>query len=73
MRVVLCFRDGYSRQLAFIGFKTVAEAEAAQRFYDKSFLDASRLAVEFARKVRRALTVQKQKCFSSIRNLRPAR
>ncbi len=47
----LLSRDGRSRQLGFVGFRTSAEAEAAVRFFNKSFLDTSRLSVEPARRV----------------------
>jgi len=44
-------RDGRSRQMAFVGFKTTAAASAALRFFDQTFLDTQRLTVEEARKV----------------------
>ncbi|EFJ46013.1 hypothetical protein VOLCADRAFT_63158, partial [Volvox carteri f. nagariensis] len=43
--------DGRSRQLGFIGFKSVDEAAAALRYYNRSYMDTAKLAVEFARKV----------------------
>jgi hypothetical protein len=39
-------RDGRSRQLGFIGFKSVDDAVAALRYYDRSFMDTSKLTVE---------------------------
>ena len=44
-------KDGKSRLFGFVGFKTEEAAQAAQRFFDKTFLDTSRIAVEYARKV----------------------
>eukprot|EP00887_Chlorella_sp_A99_P005214 scaffold1.g5214.t1 len=41
-------RDGKSRCFGFVGFHSAAEAEAAQRYFNKSFLDTMRLVVEFA-------------------------
>ncbi|GFR48899.1 hypothetical protein Agub_g10847 [Astrephomene gubernaculifera] len=48
---VLRTKDGRSRQLGFIGFKSAEEAATALRYYNKSYMDTSRLQVEFARKV----------------------
>ncbi|GIL52539.1 hypothetical protein Vafri_8379 [Volvox africanus] len=48
---VLRTKDGRSRQLGFIGFKSVDEAAAALRYYNRSYMDTAKLAVEFARKV----------------------
>ena len=39
-------RDGASRQFGFVGFKSVDEAEAAQKYFNKSFMGTVRLAVE---------------------------
>jgi multiple RNA-binding domain-containing protein 1 len=39
-------RDGQSRQMAFVGFRTAEEAAAAQKYFDHTFIDTSRLAVE---------------------------
>lgn len=39
-------REGVSRQLGFVGFKTVAEAAAAQKYFDRTFIDAVRISVE---------------------------
>lgn len=41
-------RDGKSRLFGFVGFSTADEAEAAVGYFNKSFLDTSRLVVEFA-------------------------
>ncbi|GLC70759.1 hypothetical protein PLESTF_001030300 [Pleodorina starrii] len=43
--------DGRSRQLGFIGFKSVEQAATALRYFDRSYMDTSKLAVEYARKV----------------------
>ena len=43
--------DGKSRQMAFIGYKTVAQAQTALAMLHKSYLDTSRLTVEVARQV----------------------
>jgi hypothetical protein len=32
--------------MAFVGYKTAEEAGAAVKFFDRSFIDTSRLAVE---------------------------
>lgn len=42
------YRDGKSRLFGFIGFSSAAEAQAAVKYFNRSFLDASRLEVEFA-------------------------
>ena len=39
-------RDGSSRQFAFVGFHTVEEAEAAQKYFDRTFMGTVRIAVE---------------------------
>lgn len=44
-------KDGKSRQFGFVGFRTEEEAEAARKFFNKSFLDTCRIACEIARKV----------------------
>ncbi len=43
--------DGRSRQIAFIGFKTGAQAAEAVRYFNRTFMDTSRLDVtaRFAR------------------------
>jgi len=37
-----------SRLFGFVGFKTEEEATKARKFFDKTFIDTSRIAVEFA-------------------------
>ncbi|KAJ9170111.1 hypothetical protein P3X46_018243 [Hevea brasiliensis] len=44
-------KDGKSRQFAFIGFRTEHEAEEAIKYFNKSFLDTSRITCELAHKV----------------------
>lgn len=39
-------RDGKSRCFGFVGFRTPADAEAAVKYFDRSFFDTMRLAVE---------------------------
>ncbi|KIY71698.1 RNA-binding domain-containing protein [Cylindrobasidium torrendii FP15055 ss-10] len=38
-------QDGTSRRFGFIGFKTDAEAAAAQRWFDKTFIGSTRISV----------------------------
>lgn len=40
------FRDGKSRQFAFIGFRTEHEAEEAIKYFNKSYLDTCRITCE---------------------------
>jgi multiple RNA-binding domain-containing protein 1 len=40
--------DGRSRLFGFVGFRSPAEAAAAVAYFDRSFMDAARLAVEHA-------------------------
>ncbi|CAG9460741.1 unnamed protein product [Pedinophyceae sp. YPF-701] len=47
---ILRTKDGRSRQMAFVGFKTAAEATRARKFFHNSFLDTSRMKVDFAYK-----------------------
>jgi hypothetical protein len=35
--------DGRSRQIAFVGFKTAAQAADAARYFQRTFMDTSRL------------------------------
>lgn len=42
----MCRRDGKSRCFGFVGFRTPADAEAAVKYFDRSFFDTMRLAVE---------------------------
>ncbi|XVF25349.1 hypothetical protein REPUB_Repub13aG0205500 [Reevesia pubescens] len=44
-------KDGNSRQFAFIGYRTEQEAEEAIKYFNKSYLDTSRIICEIARKV----------------------
>lgn len=44
--VFLGFRDGKSRQFAFVGFRTEHEAEEAIRYFNKSYLDTCRIVCE---------------------------
>ncbi|KAL4248789.1 Multiple RNA-binding domain-containing protein 1 [Abortiporus biennis] len=37
--------DGTSRRFGFIGFKTDAEAEKARKWFDRTFIDSSRISV----------------------------
>jgi RNA recognition motif-containing protein len=43
-------RDGQSRQMAFVGFKTEKDAQAALSYFNNSYMDTFKVAVEFARK-----------------------
>eukprot|EP00798_Chlamydomonas_sp_ICE-L_P010822 gene10822-16908_t len=47
---VMKTRDGQSRQMGFIGYKTVEEAARALKYFNRSFMDTCRLEVDFARK-----------------------
>ncbi|KAI0083601.1 hypothetical protein BDY19DRAFT_998446 [Irpex rosettiformis] len=42
---VLQKRDGTSRQFGFVGYKTEAEAQQAQKWFDKTFIHSSRISV----------------------------
>ncbi|CAA7026873.1 unnamed protein product [Microthlaspi erraticum] len=44
-------REGRSRRFAFIGFRTEQEAQEAIKYFNKSFLDTSRISVEIAHEV----------------------
>ncbi|KAF4362485.1 uncharacterized protein LOC115696685 isoform X2 [Cannabis sativa] len=44
-------KDGKSRQFAFIGYRTEHEAEAAIRYFNKSYFDTCRISCEIAHKV----------------------
>lgn len=39
-------RDGHSRQMAFVGYRSVEDAQAALKYFDHTFIDTSRIAVE---------------------------
>lgn len=43
--------DGKSRRFAFIGYRIEEEAEEAVRYFNKSYLDTSRIVCEVARRV----------------------
>lgn len=38
-------RDGTSRRFGFVGFKTDGEAEVAKKWFDRTFIDSSRITV----------------------------
>ena len=38
--------DGTSRRFGFIGYKTPQEAERARKWYDRTFVDSSRITVD---------------------------
>jgi RNA recognition motif-containing protein len=40
------FRDGKSRQFAFIGFRTEREAEEAIKYFNRSYVDTCRVTCE---------------------------
>ncbi|CAK7901082.1 multiple RNA-binding domain-containing protein 1 [[Candida] anglica] len=42
-------RNGESRRFAFIGYKSFEDAEKAARYFNKSFIDTSRIDVEVAK------------------------
>ena len=42
------YRDGRSRQFGFVGFQTVDQAGEAIHYFDKSYIDTSRLQVKVA-------------------------
>ncbi|KAL8508685.1 hypothetical protein ACS0TY_019075 [Phlomoides rotata] len=44
-------KDGKSRQFGFVGYRTEQEAEEAIKYFNKSFMDTSRITCEIARKV----------------------
>lgn len=46
----MVFRDGKSRCFGFVGFAQASDAQAAQKYYNKTFMDAMRLEIEFAHK-----------------------
>lgn len=49
-------RDGQSRQFGFVGYRTVADAQAAVKYFNRSFMGAQRVAVEFAQRCVQLLT-----------------
>jgi len=46
---VLTDDDGKSKRAAFIGFRTPEEALQAKKFFDRTFMDTSRISVEIAK------------------------
>lgn len=42
-------RDGESRRFGFVGYRGVEDAREAEKFFDKSFIDTSRIEVELAK------------------------
>ncbi|KAH6757462.1 nucleotide/nucleic acid binding protein [Perilla frutescens var. hirtella] len=44
-------KDGTSRQFAFVGYRTVQEADEAIKYFTNSFMDTCKLTCEIARKV----------------------
>ena len=46
--------DGVSRQMAFVGFKTETMATGALKYFDRTFIDTSRIEVQYARSVHSA-------------------
>ncbi|OCH87831.1 hypothetical protein OBBRIDRAFT_795808 [Obba rivulosa] len=46
--------DGTSRRFGFVGYKSPAEAERAKKWYDRTFVDGSRISVEIVEGVRDA-------------------
>ncbi|XAR56187.1 hypothetical protein NMG60_11036565 [Bertholletia excelsa] len=44
-------KDGKSRQFGFVGFRTEQEAEQAINYFNKSYMDTSRIICEIAHKV----------------------
>jgi multiple RNA-binding domain-containing protein 1 len=42
-------KNDKSRNFAFVGYKTEAEAAAAKKFFDGTFFDTSKMVIEFAR------------------------
>jgi multiple RNA-binding domain-containing protein 1 len=47
---VMRTKDGKSRQFAFLGFRTSDQAAEAKEYYDKTFLQSSRIGIEIATK-----------------------
>lgn len=44
-------RSGVFRRFAYLGFVSADEAAAALKYFDKTFIDTSRISVEFAHQV----------------------
>lgn len=47
---VLKTKGGQVRRMAFVGYRTEAQAQEAQRYFHNTFVGLSRIAVEFAKK-----------------------
>lgn len=47
---VLKTKSGVVRRMAFVGYRTEAQAQEAQRYFHNTFVGLSRIAVEFAKK-----------------------
>lgn len=43
--------DGTSRRFGFVGYRTDAEAQAARAYFDRTYIDTSRISVAIARQV----------------------
>jgi RNA recognition motif-containing protein len=62
--LALC-SDGRSRQMAFLGFKTEAQAKDAMKYFSKTYLDTSKLFVEV--RVRRSMFLSfSAQCWHSV-------
>ena len=44
--------DGKSRQMAFVGYKTEEDATKALEYFNNTFVDTSKISVEYARAVK---------------------
>ncbi|CEO99981.1 hypothetical protein PBRA_007715 [Plasmodiophora brassicae] len=45
---IVSTKSGHSRRMGFIGYRTVQEAAKARGYFDQTFIDTSRITVEFA-------------------------
>lgn len=54
LNVVFCFypicRDGRSRCFGFVGFASIEDAAAALKYFNRTYMDTSKLEVEYAYK-----------------------
>lgn len=46
------FRDGRSRKFGFIGFTSVDAAKEAKMYFDNTYVDTSKISIEYALPVR---------------------
>ena len=46
LNIFLLRRDGASRQFGFIGFRSAEEAADALKYFNRTFIDTSRIVVE---------------------------